>query len=221
MVQWLRLPCFHLRGGAGSIPGQGTKISRAIWHDREKKFKKRSVSCRSSGWADVSVLSLWAWLWLMTRAELWGAGVSGEVVHALWVPTLPGSPPTRSWCLGGGGVEVPCRRHPSLLAQPRASQWSHPRGLQSLSVGQMSRVGHCPALRALSARGSTREAAGPSEPGLCRDFFVQKWQKHLSLAYENQELTGIDHEKLDGCVPGPMLAGWVCPAELTTLSAGA
>lgn len=85
----------------------------------------------------------------------------------------------------------------------------------------MSRVGLCPALRALSARGSTREAAGPSEPGLCRDFFVEKWQKHLSLAYENQELTGIDHEKLDGCVPGPMLAGRVCPAELTMLSAGA
>lgn len=103
-----------------------------------------------------------------------------------------GPPPTRSWCLGGGGVEVPCHRHPWLLAQPWASLCSHPRGLQSPSVGQMSRVGRCPALRALSARGSTREAAGPLEPGLCWDFFVQKWQKHLSLAYENQELTGID-----------------------------
>ena len=110
----VKTPMFPPQGGAGSIPGQGTKISRAIWHDREKKFKKRSVSCRSSGWADVSVLSLWAWLWLMTRAELWGAGVSGEVVHALWVPTLPGSPPNQVLVSGGR------RRRGSLSSSPQS-----------------------------------------------------------------------------------------------------
>ena len=108
----VKTPCFHLRGV--QVPSLVRELRSHVPFGKTEK--KKSVSCRSSGWADVSVLSLRAWLWLMTRAELWGAGVSGEVVHALWVPTLPGPPPTMSWCLGGGGGEVPCRRHPSLLA---------------------------------------------------------------------------------------------------------
>ena len=32
-VQWLRL-CTFSAGGGGSTPGKGTKIPRALWHDR-------------------------------------------------------------------------------------------------------------------------------------------------------------------------------------------
>ena len=36
MVQWLRLRA-STEGGAGWIPGQGTKISQATWHSQKKK----------------------------------------------------------------------------------------------------------------------------------------------------------------------------------------
>ena len=35
MVQWLGLRAFTA-GGAGSIPGQGTKIPHAAWHGQKK-----------------------------------------------------------------------------------------------------------------------------------------------------------------------------------------
>ena len=37
MVQWLRL-CAFIAGGAGSIPGRGTRILHAVW--RGQKIKK-------------------------------------------------------------------------------------------------------------------------------------------------------------------------------------
>ena len=36
-VQWLRLRA-STAGGAGLIPGQGTKIPHAVWHSQKKKF---------------------------------------------------------------------------------------------------------------------------------------------------------------------------------------
>ena len=39
MVQWLRLLA-STAGGAGSIPGQGTKIQHATQHDQKNKNKK-------------------------------------------------------------------------------------------------------------------------------------------------------------------------------------
>ena len=36
VVQWLRL-CTSTAWGTGSIPGQGTKIPRAMWHGQKKK----------------------------------------------------------------------------------------------------------------------------------------------------------------------------------------
>ena len=36
MVQWLRLHATNAEG-AGSIPGQGTKIPHAMWHGQKKK----------------------------------------------------------------------------------------------------------------------------------------------------------------------------------------
>ena len=36
-VQWLEL-CTASAGGASSIPGQGTKIPPASWHDQNKKI---------------------------------------------------------------------------------------------------------------------------------------------------------------------------------------
>ena len=38
VVQWLRL-CASYAGGLGSVPGQGTKISHAVWY-RQKINKK-------------------------------------------------------------------------------------------------------------------------------------------------------------------------------------
>ena len=38
LVQWLRL-CAPSAGGAGSIPGQGTKISHAAWCDQTNNDK--------------------------------------------------------------------------------------------------------------------------------------------------------------------------------------
>ena len=53
-VQWLGL-CASTVGGAGSIPGQGTKIPHATWHgqkinrslkkkERERGFKMKAIS---------------------------------------------------------------------------------------------------------------------------------------------------------------------------------
>ena len=39
VVQWLRL-CASTAGGLGLIPGQGTKIPHATWHNQKKKNKK-------------------------------------------------------------------------------------------------------------------------------------------------------------------------------------
>ena len=39
MVQWLRLRAFTAEG-AGSIPGQETKIPQAVWHGQKKKVYK-------------------------------------------------------------------------------------------------------------------------------------------------------------------------------------
>ena len=38
-VQWLELQAFTAKG-AGLIPGQGTKILQAAWHNKKKKKKK-------------------------------------------------------------------------------------------------------------------------------------------------------------------------------------
>ena len=39
-VQWLRLGAFTAVG-LGSIPGQGTKILQALWHEKEKKKRRQ------------------------------------------------------------------------------------------------------------------------------------------------------------------------------------
>ena len=39
-VQWLRLLASNA-GGAGSIPGQGTKIPHVAWHGQKLKIKKK------------------------------------------------------------------------------------------------------------------------------------------------------------------------------------
>ena len=134
-----------------------------------------------------------------------GGGPCSLGTHAPWVPPNQVLM-SRGW-RGRGALSSP----PQSSGLAPVSQCSHPRGLRGPSVGQMSHVGRCPALWARNAHRSAREAAGASKPGLCQGFFVLKWQKHLSLAEENQEPTGIDHEKLDGCVPGPMSSGQVCP----------
>ena len=46
MVHWLRFCTFNV-GGAGLIPGQGTKIPHAVQHGRgEKKRKKKKKNLR-------------------------------------------------------------------------------------------------------------------------------------------------------------------------------
>ena len=42
-VQWLRL-CTYNAGGAGSIPGRGTRIPHATWCSQKKK-KKKKLEC--------------------------------------------------------------------------------------------------------------------------------------------------------------------------------
>ena len=42
-VQWLRRLVSTV-GGAGSIPGQGTKIPLAMWHSKKKNKKRMSMS---------------------------------------------------------------------------------------------------------------------------------------------------------------------------------
>ena len=44
-VQWLRLRT-SAAGGAGSIPGRGTKIPHATQHGQKKRKKERSVMCK-------------------------------------------------------------------------------------------------------------------------------------------------------------------------------
>ena len=39
-VQWLEL-CVLTAEGPGSIPGRGTKILQAMWHNQKKKKKKK------------------------------------------------------------------------------------------------------------------------------------------------------------------------------------
>ena len=52
VVQWLRLHPSNA-GGAGSIPGQGTKIAHAVWHGQKKFFlikkEKSSPICNITG----------------------------------------------------------------------------------------------------------------------------------------------------------------------------
>ena len=40
-IQWLELPAFTAES-PGSIPGQRTKIMRAVWQKKKKKLKKIS-----------------------------------------------------------------------------------------------------------------------------------------------------------------------------------
>ena len=42
MIQWLGL-CAFTAEGAGSIPGQGTKILQAVWCGKKKKEKKKTI----------------------------------------------------------------------------------------------------------------------------------------------------------------------------------
>ena len=42
VVQWLRLSA-STAGGMGLIPGQGTKIPYATWHNPKKKKKKKKT----------------------------------------------------------------------------------------------------------------------------------------------------------------------------------
>ena len=42
VIQWLGLGVSNAEG-AGSIPGQGTKIPRAIWHSQNTKKKKKET----------------------------------------------------------------------------------------------------------------------------------------------------------------------------------
>ena len=44
VVQWLRLLAPNA-GGMGPIPGQGTKIPHATWHDQKKKKEKKTLPC--------------------------------------------------------------------------------------------------------------------------------------------------------------------------------
>ena len=45
VIQWLGLGVSNAEG-TGSIPGQGTKIPRAIWHSQNTKKKKKRNSHR-------------------------------------------------------------------------------------------------------------------------------------------------------------------------------
>ena len=47
MVQWLKL-CASTVGGAGSIPGWGTKIPHALWYSQKtnKLKKKKKISLK-------------------------------------------------------------------------------------------------------------------------------------------------------------------------------
>ena len=68
VVQWLRL-CASNAGGAGSIPGQGTKIPHASWHGQKLKKKKKNRlkgRNRKTSWEAVAIIqakdsSGWVW----------------------------------------------------------------------------------------------------------------------------------------------------------------
>ena len=53
-VQWLRL-CASTAGGAGSIPGQGSKILHASWCSQKKRERERRAWECINTWAD------WVW----------------------------------------------------------------------------------------------------------------------------------------------------------------
>ena len=52
MVQWLRLGCFHCRGGPGLIPGWGTKIPQVTWYSQKKKSAELNFSYLSISTVD-------------------------------------------------------------------------------------------------------------------------------------------------------------------------
>ena len=54
-VQWLRIRA-STAGGAGSIPGQGTKIPRATEHSQKRKKKKNSKKIWNCANSAVSFL---------------------------------------------------------------------------------------------------------------------------------------------------------------------
>ena len=50
MVKTTRRLCASNRGGAGLIPGQGSKIPRALWHNQKiKQSKKRKGMACGAG----------------------------------------------------------------------------------------------------------------------------------------------------------------------------
>ena len=49
MVQWLGF-CTPNAGGPGSIPGQGTKIPRAMWRGKKKKKEKKIAEKKEIIW---------------------------------------------------------------------------------------------------------------------------------------------------------------------------
>ena len=49
MVQWLGL-CASTAGGVGSIPGQGTKILKAMQHGQKKKKTKPNQTKKTPTW---------------------------------------------------------------------------------------------------------------------------------------------------------------------------
>ena len=60
VVQWLRLLAPNA-GGMGPIPGQGTKIPHATWHDQKKKKRKEDSA--------LSHLDRFYQVWFITPTE--------------------------------------------------------------------------------------------------------------------------------------------------------
>ena len=55
-IQWLELPAFTAES-PGSIPGQRTKIMRAVWQKKKKKVKKNLIHYFMNKWV-VSTFGL-------------------------------------------------------------------------------------------------------------------------------------------------------------------
>ena len=92
-VQWLRL-CAPTAGGMDSIPGQGTKISQAVWHGQRKKRERKRDKRREGEWR--AHLSHVLQLLLLLHPQLAGSlkEVLGPLLgHLLQIVELLAVPP--------------------------------------------------------------------------------------------------------------------------------
>ena len=177
MAQWLRLRA-STAGGCGSIPGWGLRFHMPFGSTESILRKEPSPADPLGG--------------RMSLSSPRRPGSGGQEFQGRW-SLLSGCPrslgPLNQVLVSGGWQGRGAQSSPPQSAGSAPDQpVSSPPGFAAPPVGQMSHAGRCPALWALSAHGSTREAAGAvragflSEPGFCQGFFVHKWQKPLSLA---------------------------------------